>query len=84
MFVEMRIRYEMFKGGVPTGCVVECDLGENEARKKFDELRENVCCGWAEMVAEDENEGEYMDIVDEFEKEDRARVMSKVIEEIFG
>ena len=56
----MRIRYEMYKGGIGSGVEVECDLTPKKARKKFAELKHVMKCGWAELVAEDDNEGGYM------------------------
>lgn len=44
-----RIRYE-----------AKCDLTERQARKLFNELKEDGLCEWAELVGEDDDD--YMEI----------------------
>lgn len=75
----MRVRYEMFKGGLPQGVQVECDLTPSKANKKFLELKSNLKCGWCELVAEDEDEGGYMEIINSYDNTKRANIITRMI-----
>ena len=74
----MRVRYELYKSGYGQGVKVECDLSKRQAKKLYKELSKNVICGWAELVAEEPNEGEYMEIVHSFDNINRAIAYSKL------
>lgn len=73
----MRVRYEMYKNGFGLGYQAKCDLTEKQAKKLFNELKENAVCGWAELVSEEENN--YMEVIEEFEKIKLAKKISKLI-----
>lgn len=73
----MRVRYEMYKNGYGTGFQSKCDLSEKQARKLFEQLKEDATCGWAEIIGEDEDN--YMEVLEEFEKINLARTISKFI-----
>lgn len=74
----MRVRHEMYEGGRGTGCVAECDLSPKQARKRFYELKTIAKCGWCELVAEDDAEGEYMEIIDSHEQIKLAQMISTI------
>ena len=75
----MRVRYEMFKGGMAQGSQAECDLTPKQARKRFDELKNNLKCGWVELVAEEDEEGGYMEIIDSHDNRFASMVTSLTI-----
>lgn len=72
----MRVRYEMYKNGQGKHYQAECDLTEAKARKRFEELKQDGKCGWVELVAEDEEEGGYMNVIEQYEKIRLAQIMS--------
>ncbi len=74
----MRVRFEMFKRGTAQGWQAECDLTKKQAQKRFDELKNNLKCGWAELVAEDEDEGGYMEVMDSFDNVKRANMITSM------
>lgn len=74
----MRIRFEIYKEGLGTGAVAECDLTEKQAKARFNQLKENAKCGWIELVAEDADEGGYMNVIDSHEKIRLAQIMSQL------
>ena len=74
----MRVRYEMYKDGHGTGSVAECDLTPKKARKRFEELKTAGKCGWCELVAEDDDEGGYMEIIEDHEKIRFAQIISSI------
>lgn len=74
----MRVRYELYKSGRGQGVKVECDLSKRKAKKLYKELSKNIICGWAELVAEDPNDGEYMEILKSFDNINRAIAFSKL------
>ena len=74
----MRVRFEMYKNGFGSGAVAECDLTEKKARERFEELKKNGKCGWAELVAEEDAEGGYMNIVDSFDNIKLAQMLSSI------
>lgn len=69
----------MFRGGRGAGSFAECDLTERKARKRFEELKQDARCGWAELVAEDEDEGGYMEVIDEHEQIRLAQIISTLV-----
>lgn len=75
----MRVRFEMYKNGQPAGAVAECDLAPKKARERFEELKTNAKCGWVELVAEEEEEGGYMEIIDSHDNVRLARIISTLI-----
>lgn len=80
----MRIRYEMYSCGYGTGCKVLCDLTPKKANRMFERLKENAVCGWCELVAEEEHEGEYMQLLKSFERIRTAKVISLYVGQIGG
>ena len=74
----MRVRFEMFKNGRPVGVTAECDLTPKKARILFNDLKNNLKCGWAELVAEDEDEGGYMEVMDSFDNVKRANMITSM------
>lgn len=72
----MRIRYELYRNGQGTGNIVECDLTKRQAKKKFKELKNDVRCGWAELVGEEDDN--YMDILDSFDHVSTARELTRL------
>lgn len=75
----MRVRWEIFKNGKPTGTQVECDMTERKARSLYNKLKEDGCCGWGELVAEEDEEGGYMEIIDSFDHWQLAKAASEFI-----
>ena len=75
----MRVRYEMYKNGLGIGSVAECDLTPKQANKRYDELSTNAHCGWVELVAEEEDEGEYMAILKQHDQIRLARMISSIV-----
>ena len=75
----MRVRYEIYKDGHGTETITECDLIPKKARKLFEDLKTNAKCGWCELVAEDEEEGGYMKIIDSHDNVRLARMISTLI-----
>lgn len=75
----MRVRFEMYKDGKPAGVVAECDLAPKKARERFEDLKTNAKCGWVELVAEEEEEGGYMEVIDEYDNTRLARIVSGLI-----
>jgi hypothetical protein len=69
----------MFKTGRPTETVAECDLTPKQARKRFEDLKTNAKCGWCELVAEEDEEGGYMEVIESHEKVNLARTISALI-----
>lgn len=75
----MRVRYQM---AGQQSYTAECDLTNKEAKKKFEALKKNALCEWAELVGEeDEN---YMEILKYFDHTEMARKVYKVKRELFG
>ena len=72
----MRVRYEIYKAGYGTGRYAECDLSEKKARALYEKLKQNAKCGWVELVAEDEDEGDYMEIIESHEHIRLAKIIS--------
>ena len=72
----MRVRYEMYRNGVGTGWVAECDLTERQARKRFNELKRDGVCGWVELVGEDDDD--YMEILDSHCRIREAQMLSRM------
>ena len=52
---------------------------EKKARKRFNELKSNLKCGWVDLVAEEEEEGGYMNIIDSYDNRFAAMVTSLTI-----
>ncbi len=75
----MRIRFEKYTKGHGSGSVAECDLTEKQARGRFEELKHDALCGWAELVAEDDHEGGYMNIIASFDNIRMASMLSTII-----
>ena len=75
----MRVRFAMYSGGREGATICECDLTPKEARARFNDLKTNAKCGWCELVAEDEDEGGYMEIIDSYENIPLARTISQLI-----
>ena len=76
----MRVRYEMYKRGLGAGCIAECDLTQKKAHKRYEELKSNAKCGWVELVAEDDDEGGYMNIIESYEQIRLAKIVSTLVE----
>ena len=74
----MRIRYQ-FVGDCTYS--VACDLPDKKAKAEFERLKKDGFCEWAELVGEDDEN--YMDILDQFDKTDEARKLYKVFSELF-
>lgn len=74
----MRIRYQY----VGMDYVAECDLTEKQARKRFKELKEAGTCMWVELVGEDD--GNYMEILDSYDKTRTALAIASAMRSIFG
>lgn len=70
----MRVRYEMYENGVGVGYQAICDLSTGKANKLFDELSRNGCCGWVELVGEDDEN--YMEVIKSSEHIDLAKRVS--------
>lgn len=75
----MRVRYQ-YAGG--SSYIAECDLTEKKARKRFKELKQNAICEWVELVAEDEWEGEYMEVIACDDKTETARKIYVIMKEM--
>lgn len=75
----MRVRFEMYKNGQPAGAVAECDLTPKKARERFEKLKTNAKCGWVELVAEEDDEGGYMEVIDQYDNTRLARIVSGLI-----
>ena len=74
----MRVRYKIINQ--PTTAV--CDMTEKQAVRLFESLKDEPLCMWAEMVAEDEDEGEYMDVLESFDHDKRAKMFASVFESL--
>lgn len=72
----MRIRYELYRNGQGTGDIVKCDLTDRYAKKLFKELKNDVRCGYAELVGEEEEN--YMEILDSFDHVSTARELTRL------
>ena len=72
----MRVRYQY----VGREYEAECDLTEKRARKRFKQLQEAGTCMWVELVGEDEDD--YMEILDSFDKTKTAKMIASVMGEI--
>lgn len=70
----MRVRYEM---AGDSSCTAECDLTEKQARKRFEELKKNALCKWAELVGEDDDD--YMEVLEDFDHTKLANIMKSII-----
>lgn len=83
----MRVRYQMC-GELYRA---DCDLTPKQARKRFDELKNERYCEWAELVVEDDYDDDdmYMEIIDEFDNNDARDLykadmeMKKIVAELF-
>jgi hypothetical protein len=69
----------MYKGGFGLGYVAECDLTPKQANKRYNELKTNARCGWVELVAEEEDEGEHMEILQQHDQIKLARAVSSIL-----
>ena len=74
----MRVRFEMFEHGIGSGMIAECDLSEKDAKSRFEKLKKNAKCGWAELVAEDDDEGGYMEILETHDNIKLAQMISSI------
>lgn len=70
----MRVRYQM--AGQNTWSA-ECDLSEKKARKRFEELKTNALCEWAELVGEEDDN--YMDVIEDFDHIRLARMVKSIV-----
>lgn len=75
----MRVRYEHVGRG---GYQAECDLTEKKAKKRFEELKKDGLCEWVELVGEDD--GDYMKVLDYYDKTELARRFYCIMHELFG
>lgn len=71
----MRVRYQMIGEQV----VAECDLTEKKARSLFNDLKTKALCEWGELVAEEEEEGGYMEVLEDFDNIRLSRVIKSII-----
>lgn len=81
----MRIRWQT--ATQREGWSAECDLAPAKARKRFKELGADGLVGWAELVAEDEDEGGYMEVIDSFDHSKQAALnleLKQIAAAIFG
>lgn len=69
----MRVRYQM---AGHSSCA-ECDLSEKKARARYEELKTNVLCEWAELVGEDDED--YMEVLEDFDHTNLARIMKSLV-----
>ena len=72
----MRVRYQMYKSGFPLAIECKCDMTNKQAEKFYKDLSENVRCGWAEMVGEDDDN--YMDVIKSFYHEKTAVFLTQM------
>ena len=85
----MRVRFEMAGATSFPAYQAECDLTDANAHKLFKRLKENQYCCWGELVAEEPEEGGYMNILDSFENKDARKLykvkleMDRIMKEIF-
>ncbi len=75
----MRVRFEKFAHGLGMGVQAECDLSPKQANKLFDKLCKDATCGWCELVAEDDDEGGYMEIIKEHSNVRLAKIITSLI-----
>lgn len=57
----MRVRYGFYNGYTEA----ECDLKPKKAREMFDDLKTNLKVEWIELVSEEDEEGGYMEIIED-------------------
>ena len=74
----MRVRYEKYSHGQGAGVNVECDLTPKQAHKLFNKLSKDATVGWIELVAEDDDEGGYMEIIKEHDNVRFARAITSI------
>lgn len=55
----------------------QCDMTEKAARKKFEELKTDALCEWAELVGEDDDN--YMEVLEDFDHIRLARIIDSLI-----
>ena len=75
----MRVRFEMYKNGLGQGYQAKCDMTEKKAKKLFATLSNNLRCGWAELIAEEDYEGEYMSVIESFDHIEVAKSLTSLL-----
>ena len=83
----MRVRYRMVNA--PRYSAEFFDTSK-QAKQRFNEIIKDKYCVWAELVADEEDEGEYMEVLTAYENDNapqtyRADVeLRKIVQELFG
>lgn len=69
----MRVRWQRAGEASQT----QCDMTEKAARKKFEKLKTDALCEWAELIGEDDDN--YMEVLEDFDQTKLANIMKSII-----